>query len=223
MESHEQVNQLKQEMHLRDSEILDLSKKNDSLSLTLTETTSQLQSKEAELSQSDRAWQDKHDALEDRMTRSLAEKDQSLDSLTLKMHLRVSEILDLSKKNDSLSLTLTEITSQLQSKEAELSQSDRAWQDKHDALEDRMTRSMAEKDQSLDSLTLKMHLRVSEILDLSKKNDSLSLTLTETTSQLQSKEAELSQSDRAWRDKHDALEDRMTRALADEKSRAWIR
>ncbi|XP_037644666.1 putative leucine-rich repeat-containing protein DDB_G0290503 isoform X2 [Sebastes umbrosus] len=175
MESHEQVNQLKQEMHLRDSEILDLSKKNDSLSLTLTETTSQLQSKEAELSQSDRAWQDKHDALEDRMTRSLAEKDQSLDSLTLKMHLRVSEILDLSKKNDSLSLTLTEITSQLQSKEAELSQSDRAWQDKHDALEDRMTRSMAEKDQSLDSLTLKMHLR-----QLCKEKDRISKNLRET-------------------------------------------
>ncbi|XP_074485677.1 uncharacterized protein LOC141764376 [Sebastes fasciatus] len=187
-QSEEQVDQKK-------TEVLNLSKEKEGLWQELKETTGQLTSKGDELLLTEATWQKRFNELKDNEKQHQMESDKQVNRLKQEIQdLRVSEIQDLSKKNDSLSLMLTETTSQLRSKEVELSQSDRAWQDKYNALEDRMTRALAERDQSLESLTLKNQKTMSmveELLQLCKDKDTISQKLREISFELSSRGDEL--------------------------------
>ncbi|XP_037617820.1 interaptin-like [Sebastes umbrosus] len=199
-QSEEQVDQKK-------TEVLNLSKEKEGLWQELKETTGQLTSKGDELLLTEATWQKRFNELKDNEKQHQMESDKQVNRLKQEIQdLRVSEIQDLSKKNDSLSLMLTETTSQLRSKEVELSQSDRAWQDKYNALEDRMTRALAERDQSLESLTLKNKKTMSmveELLQLCKDKDTISQKLRETSFELSSRGDKLQK-------KYNALADQLT-------------
>ncbi|XP_031162515.1 axoneme-associated protein mst101(2)-like [Sander lucioperca] len=69
IESQRKVSQMEEQIHQRDTEILDLSRKNETLSQTLAEKIDQLKSKEAELQQSKK-----------RFTQDLTEKEKSWET-----------------------------------------------------------------------------------------------------------------------------------------------
>ncbi|XP_054453129.1 golgin subfamily A member 4-like [Anoplopoma fimbria] len=235
IEYKEKVNQVEEQIHQRDTEILDLCMEKEGLSQTLTKTKTLLISKEAELLQTEKDWQEKYNNLEMKTTKDLDQKDQSLETLQVEhqrmmnqveetIHQRDTTILDLCKEKEGLSQTLTETQNQLSNKEAELLQNEKDWQEKYEALEMKTTEDLDLKEQSLKTLQVEhqnkvnqmedlIQQRETEILDLIKTKDSLSEKQTETQNQLISKRAELLQSNEAWQVKYDALEEKTTKDL----------
>lgn len=97
-ELQNKVNQLEQQLGERDKVILDLRKTNDHLSSRLLETTKNLRSHGPEFLESDKAWQTKHKALQEKFREELADKEQNWET---RVKLLEEEKQDLAEKEHS--------------------------------------------------------------------------------------------------------------------------
>lgn len=66
------LKEVKQELYQRDNEILCLRKEMEDLSQTLTKTTNQLWTRDAEFLQSEKAWEEEYNLLEEKFKKELA-------------------------------------------------------------------------------------------------------------------------------------------------------
>ena len=160
--------------------------------------------------------------MEETLTKEMAQKEQSWQARLNLLEEEKKKLLDLlSKEKEDFSKKLAETADQLSSKERELLQGQKTWQAKCEALEENLTKDIAEREQSWEARLNLLEEERKKLLDLlSKEKEDFSMKLAETADQLSSKESELLQSQKTWQAKCDALEETLTKDKA-EREQTW--
>ncbi|KAL7373270.1 hypothetical protein ABVT39_002628 [Epinephelus coioides] len=232
-ETTEEVTSRDAELLQRDAEIIRLTEDNNSIILKLSETAEELRGRDAELLQSQTAWEDKLQSLRDKFY-NLVEIQQRLEAQQTKSRVKVeaeigqrdAEIIRLTQDNNSLVHKLSKTAEERRVRDAELLQSQTAWEDKLQSLRNNFC-NLEESQQSMKAqhtqfsfkLEAKISQRDADIIRLTEDNNCLVHKLSATAEELRSKDAELLQSQTSWHDKYIALE-KVTEDLA-EKQQSW--
>ncbi|XP_059181652.1 paramyosin-like [Centropristis striata] len=163
------VVQLQAQLLKKDAEIQELSKRTDTLTQIISNTSSLMSRRREEHLQSNKAWEAKYKALEDekraledKSTKGLDEKclppEQQGQITEMKAQIEEMEadIKVLTSRKERMFQVLTTTRSQLESKDAELVQCDKAWEAKYKALQDKFEKDLAEQQQSWEFKVIKM-------------------------------------------------------------------
>uniref|UniRef100_UPI0014467327 trichohyalin-like n=1 Tax=Epinephelus lanceolatus TaxID=310571 RepID=UPI0014467327 len=167
--------QMEKKIHQMGADLLKIHEEQQGLFLTLADAHTAVTSKNAALQQSEEAWQEKYEALREKLTTDMEEKNKKWETqeneFTIKVslmeeqiHQRDVEILRLTEDNNCLIEKLAETTQELTCRATEL-QSQKAWQNKNTALEN-ITKHLAEKQQSWEREVAQLIANKAELEDL---------------------------------------------------------
>ncbi|KAL7386988.1 hypothetical protein ABVT39_016661 [Epinephelus coioides] len=231
--------QMEKKIHQMGTDLLKIREEQQGLLLTLADAHTAITSKDAALQQSEEAWQAKYEALSEKLTMDMDEKNKKWETqkneFTIKVslmeeqiHQRDLEILRLTEDNNCLIEKLAETTQEVTSRAAELLQSQTAWEEKLQTLKDNLYKEVEEKRQSWESQQTQVRVKVEaeiqqrdvEILRLTKDNNCLIEKLAETAQELTCRTAELRQSQMSSEEELKTLKDNFSKEVK-ESQQSW--